>query len=58
MNIIEIILKALKLIVSGDALLFEIIFLSLKVSFTALIIASIVGIFVSYLLAIKEFYFE
>jgi tungstate transport system permease protein len=58
MNIIEIILKALKLIVSGDALLFEIIFLSLKVSFTALIIASIVGIFVSYLLAIKEFYFK
>ena len=58
MNIIEIILNALKLIISGDSLLFEIIFLSLKVSFTALLIASFIGILLSYVLALKNFYFK
>ena len=58
MNIIEIILKSLKLIFSGDFLLFEIILLSLRVSLFALIIASTIGILLSYFLALKNFYLK
>ena len=58
MNIIEIILNALKLIFRADSLLFEIIFLSLRVSLIALIISSSIAIVTGYLLAIKNFYFK
>jgi len=58
MNIIEIILNALKLIFRADSLLFEIIFLSLRVSFIALILSSSIAIVTGYLLAIKNFYFK
>mgnify|MGYP000908372173 CR=1 FL=1 len=58
MNIIEIILKALRLILSGDALLFEIIFLSIRVSLTALLISSIFGIMIGYIIALKNFLFK
>ena len=58
MNIIEIILNALKLIISFDILLYEIIFLSLKVSFLALFISSFFSIFIGYFLAVKDFYFK
>ena len=52
MNIIEIILNALKLIISVDPKLYEIIYLSLKVSLTALFFSSIVAIIAAYFLAI------
>ena len=58
MNIIEIVLNALKLIFGADSLLFEIISLSLKVSFIALFISSSIAIIIGYLLAIKNFYFK
>ena len=58
MNIIEIILKALKLILSGDPLLFEIIFLSIRVSLAALLISSIFGIMIGYIIALKNFLFK
>ena len=58
MHIIEIILNALKLIVSADKLLYEVIFLSLKVSLTALIISSSLAITLGYILALKNFYFK
>jgi len=58
MNIIEIILNALKLIISVDKLLYEVIFLSLKVSLTALFISSSIAIIVGYILALKNFYFK
>ena len=58
MNIIEIILNALKLILSADTLLYEIIFLSLKVSFIALFISSLFAIIVGYTLAVKNFYLK
>ena len=58
MNIIEIVLNALKLIFRADSLLFEIIFLSLKVSFIALFISSSIAIIIGYLLAIKNFYLK
>ena len=56
MNIIEIILNALKLILGADPLLYEIIYLSLKVSFTALFISSSIAIIIGYILALKNFY--
>lgn len=58
MNIIEIILNALKLIFTADPLLYEVIFLSLKVSILALILASFLAILVGYCLALKEFYLK
>ena len=58
MNIIEIILNALKLIISADPTLFEVIYLSLRVSSTALLIASTIGIIIGYLLALKNFYLK
>ncbi len=58
MNIIEIILNALKLIISVDPKLYEIIYLSLKVSLTALFFSSIVAIIAAYFLAIKNFYLK
>jgi len=58
MNILEIFLHSVKLIVSFDSQLFEIIFLSLKVSFIALIISSFFALMLGYLLALKEFYIK
>ena len=58
MNIIEIILNALKLIIKGDTLLYEVIFLSLKVSISALILSAFVGFLTGYFLALKEFYLK
>jgi len=58
MNIIEIILNALKLIISADKLLYEVIFLSLRVSLIALFISSSIAIIVGYILALKNFYFK
>ena len=58
MNIIEIILNELKLIISVDKLLYEVIFLSLRVSLIALFISSSIAIIVGYILALKNFYFK
>ena len=56
MNILEIILNALKLIILIDPILYEIIYLSLKVSLIALILSSFIGIIIGYILALKNFY--
>ena len=58
MNILEIILNALKLIILIDPILYEIIYLSLKVSLIALILSSFIGIIIGYILALKKFYFK
>lgn len=58
MNIIEIIFNALKLIFSADTVLYEIIFLSLKVSIIALIVSSSFALIIGYILALKNFYFK
>ena len=58
MNILEIILNALKLIITADPLLYEIIFLSLKVSLIALVISSIIAVIFGYILALKNFYLK
>ena len=58
MNIIEIILNALKLIIGIDILLYEIIYLSLKVSLIALFISSSVAIIIGYILALKNFFLK
>ena len=58
MNIIEIIFNALKLIILIDPILYEIIYLSLKVSLIALILSSFIGIIIGYILALKSFYFK
>ena len=58
MNIIEIFTKSLVLIFSLDGDLWEIILLSLYVSITALIFASIFGLLLGYYLAIKNFFLK
>ena len=58
MNILEIILNALKLIILIDPILYEIIYLSLKVSLIALILSSFIGIIIGYILASTNFYFK
>ena len=58
MNILEIIFNSVKLILTLDPILFEIIILSLKVSFTALIISSFFGVIAGYLVALKTFYLK
>lgn len=58
MEIIEIILSSFKLIFSLDRVLFDIIFLSIRVSLTALFIASGIAIFIGYFLALREFYLK
>ena len=58
MNIIEIFTKSLVLIFSLDRDLWEIILLSLYVSITALIFASILGLLIGYYLAIKNFFLK
>ncbi len=58
MNILEIFANSVKLILTLDPLLFEIIILSLKVSFSALIISSFFAIIIGYLLALSKFYLK
>ena len=58
MNILEIFTKSLILIFSLDRDLWEIILLSLYVSITALIFASIFGLLIGYYLAIKNFFLK
>ncbi len=58
MNFLEIFLSSIKLILTLDPLLFEIIILSLKVSLTALIVSSFFAVIIGYLLALKKFYFK
>ena len=58
MNILEILFNSVKLIITLDPILFEIIILSLKVSFTALIISSFFGVIAGYLVALKTFYLK
>ena len=58
MNIIEIFSSSVKLILTLDPLLFEIIILSLKVSFSALIISSFFSIIIGYFLALTKFYLK
>ena len=58
MNIIEIFTKSLFLIFSFDNDLWEIIILSLYVSISALIFASIFGLLIGYYIAIKKFPFK
>ena len=58
MNILEIILNAFKLIILIDPILYEIIYLSLKVSLIALILSSFIGIIIGYILALTNFYFK
>ena len=58
MNIIEIFTKSLFLIISFDSDLWEIIILSLYVSISALIIASILGLLIGYYIALKKFFFK
>ena len=58
MNILEIFTNSILLIISLDSELWDIILLSLFVSFTALIIASLLGFIVGYSFAIYNFYFK
>jgi len=58
MNILEIFASSVKLILTLDPLLFDIIILSLKVSFSALIISSFFAIIIGYFLALKKFYLK
>ena len=58
MNILEIIFNSVKLILTLDPILFEIIVLSLKVSLIALVISSFFGVIGGYILALKKFYLK
>ena len=58
MNILEIFTNSIILIITLDSELWDIILLSLFVSFTALIIASLLGFIVGYYFAIYNFYFK
>ena len=58
MNILEIFTNSILLIITLDNQLWDIILLSLFVSFTALIIASLFGFIVGYYFAIYNFYFK
>ena len=58
MNILEIFTNSILLIITLDDELWDIILLSLFVSFTALIIASLLGFIVGYYFAIYNFYFK
>ncbi len=58
MNILEIFINSIILIISFDKELWDIIILSLFVSFTALIFASIFGFLFGYFFALYDFYFK
>ena len=55
MNILEIFINSIQLIITLDTELWDIIILSLFVSFTALIIASLLGFLIGYYLALYNF---
>ena len=57
-NFLEIFATSVKLILTLDPLLFDIIILSLKVSFSALIISSFFAIIIGYFLALNKFYLK
>ena len=58
MNILEIFINSILLIITFDIELWDIIILSLFVSFTALIIASILGFLIAYFFALYNFHFK
>ena len=58
MNILEIFINSIQLIITLDPELWDIIILSLFVSFSALIIASILGFLIGYLLALYNFFLK
>ena len=58
MNILEIFINSILLIITLDNELWDIILLSLFVSFTALIIASLLGFILGYYFALYNFYFK
>ena len=58
MNFFEITLNSLKLISGFDSSLYNIIFLSLKVSLSSLIISSTIALTLGYILALNNFYFK
>ena len=58
MDIFDILLNAIKLIFSFDPLLYEIILLSFRVSFTALIISSFFALILGYILALYNFFLK
>ena len=58
MNILEIFINSIQLIITFDPELWDIIILSLFVSFTALIIASILGFLIGYCLALYNFFLK
>tara|TARA_Y100000590_G_scaffold335950_1_gene382478 strand:+ start:3395 stop:4084 length:690 start_codon:yes stop_codon:yes gene_type:complete len=58
MNILDIFLNSLLLIINLDKNLWNIILLSLNVSVIALIIGSLIGLFLGYFLAIKKFFLK
>ena len=58
MNILEIFINSIVLIISLDKELWDIILLSLFVSFTALIFASIFGFLAGYFFALYDFYLK
>jgi tungstate transport system permease protein len=58
MNFLEIFFSSIKLILTLDPLLFEIIILSLKVSLTALIVSSFFAVIIGYILALKKFFLK
>ena len=58
MNILDIFLNSLLLIINLDKNLWNIILLSLNVSVIALIIGSLIGLFLGYFLAIKRFFLK
>ena len=58
MNFFEIILNSFQLIYSLDAALYNIIFLSLRVSLKALLLSSILALILGYILAVKDIFFK
>ena len=58
MNFLDIFFSSIKLILTLDPLLFEIIILSLKVSLTALIVSSFFAVIIGYIIALKKFFFK
>ena len=58
MDFFEIILNSFKLIFSFDKDLYEIIILSLKVTFSALVISSLFGLVIGFILALKNFFLK